>query len=225
MDTKPPNVFDYLKSLSQNANDLMDEINNADNDIDEYKLAFIGSNREKFKFNTFRMPLSFLSAIYNGQISLKEAEFSQINLEKKIEELKFNYRPENAEEKEEINRVLIQANGLLEYRDEIIEAFKDGTFSSEHLKKLDDAAYDYVLKDVNNLIQKTESISENINPNLFNEFFELSPADYVKVLINTNNPDKNKEFVAEIKDRISDLKDRIKQMIETGKKIKMLVIH
>ena len=119
----------------------------------------------------------------------------------------------------------MQANGLLEYRDEIIEAFKDGTFSSEHLKKLDDAAYDYVLKDVNNLIQKTESISENINPNLFNEFFELSPADYVKVLINTNNPDKNKEFVAEIKDRISDLKDRIKQMIETGKKIKMLVIH
>ena len=153
MDTKPPNVFDYLKSLSQNANDLMDEINNADNDIDEYKLAFIGSNREKFKFNTFRMPLSFLSAIYNGQISLKEAEFSQINLEKKIEELKFNYRRENAEEKEEINRVLIQANGLLEYRDEIIEAFKDGTFSSEHLKELDDAAYDYVLKDVNNLIQ------------------------------------------------------------------------
>ena len=153
MDTKPPNVFDYLKSLSQNANDLMDEINNADNDIDEYKLAFIGSNREKFKFNSFRMPLSFLSAIYNGQISLKEAEFSQINLEKKIEELKFNYRRENAEEKEEINRVLIQANGLLEYRDEIIEAFKDGTFSSEHLKELDDAAYDYVLKDVNNLIQ------------------------------------------------------------------------
>ena len=104
----------------------------------------------------------------------------------------------------------MQANGLLEYRDEIIEAFKDGTFSSEHLKKPDDAAYDYELKDVNNLIQKTESISENSNPNLFNEFFELSPADYVKVLINTNNPDKNIEFVAEIKDRISDLKDRIK---------------
>ena len=218
MGTKPPNVFDYLKSLSQNANDLMDEIKDADNDIDKYKLAFIGSNREKLNFNTFRMPLSFLSAIYNGQISLKEAEFSQINLEKEIEELKFKYRPENAEEKEEINRLLMQANDLLEYRDEIIEAFKDGTFSSEHLKKPDDAAYDYVLKDVNNLIQKIESISENINPNFFNEFFELSPADYVKELINTNNPDKNKEFVAKIKDRISDLKDRIKQMIETGKK-------
>ena len=48
------------------------------------------------------MPLNFLSAIYNGEISLKEAEISQRKIEKKIEELKFDYRPENAEEKEEI---------------------------------------------------------------------------------------------------------------------------
>ena len=98
---------------------------------------------------------------------------------------------------------------MLEYRDKIIEAFKDGTCLSEHLKK-SDAAYDYVLKDVNSFIQKCESMSDNINPNLFNEFFELSPADYAKELINTKNPDKNKEFVAETKDRMSDLKGRIK---------------
>ena len=29
----------------------------------------------------------------------------------------------------------MQANDLLEYRNKIIDAFKDGTFSSEHLKK------------------------------------------------------------------------------------------
>ena len=34
-------------------------------------------------FNIFRMPLNFLSAIYNREISLKEAEISQKNLEKK----------------------------------------------------------------------------------------------------------------------------------------------
>ena len=43
-DTKPRNVFDYLKSLSQEAKKLMDEIEEADDDIDKYKLAFIGSN-------------------------------------------------------------------------------------------------------------------------------------------------------------------------------------
>ena len=57
----------------------MDEIEDADDDIDKYKLVFIGSNREKFNFNIFRMPVSFLSAIYNGEISLKEAEISPQN--------------------------------------------------------------------------------------------------------------------------------------------------
>ena len=37
-----------------------DEIDDANDDIDKYKLAFIGSNREKFNFNTFRVPISFL---------------------------------------------------------------------------------------------------------------------------------------------------------------------
>ena len=122
---------------------------------------------------------------------MNEAEISQRNLEKKIEELKFNYRSENAEEKEEINGVLMQANDLLEYRDKIIDAFKDGTFSSERLKKLDDAAYDYVLKDANNFIQEIKSMEEKINLSLSKDFFESSsPADYAEML--TENQDKNK---------------------------------
>ena len=111
----------------------------------------------------------------------------------------------------------MQANDMLEYRNKTIDAFKDGNFSSKYLKKSDDDAYDYVLKDVLNFIQKIESMSENINLSLFNEFFELSPADYSKTLINIKNPDKNKEFVAEIKDRISDFKDRIKKYLKQKK--------
>ena len=106
----------------------MDEIEDADKDIDICKLVFIGSNKEKFNFNIFRMPLNFLSAIYNGEITLKEAQIFQRNLEKKIEELKYNYKPKNVEEKEEINGVLMQANDMLEYRDKIIEAFGNDTF-------------------------------------------------------------------------------------------------
>ena len=44
---------------------------------------FIGNNREKINFNIFRKPLNFLSAIYSGDISLKEAEINQKKLEKK----------------------------------------------------------------------------------------------------------------------------------------------
>ena len=82
-DKKPPNIADYLNSLSQKAKDLMDEIDEVDGDIDDGKLSFIGDNKEKFNFNTFSMPLNFLSDIYNGKISLREAEFNQGNLERK----------------------------------------------------------------------------------------------------------------------------------------------
>ena len=61
----------------------MVEIEEVNNDIDIYKLAFIGSNQENFNFNTFRMSINFLSDIYNGKISLNEAKFKQRNLEKK----------------------------------------------------------------------------------------------------------------------------------------------
>ena len=76
-----------------------------------------------------------------------------------------------------------------------------------------------MLEDVNNFIQKIESIAEKINLSFFKDFFESSsPADYAKTLINTKNPDENNEFVVEIKNRISDLKDRTNIMSETGKK-------
>ena len=105
----------------------------------------------------------------------------------------------------------MQANDLLEYRDKTIDGFKDGTFLSEHWKKSDDAAYDYGSKDVDDFIQEIKSMSEKINLNLIEEFFEPpSPADYAKMLIYIKNPHKNKEIVAAKNDRISDLKEGIK---------------
>ena len=53
MDSKPLNVFNYLKSLGQETSDLVDEIKDADNDIDKYKLVFIGSNKKKKLALTF----------------------------------------------------------------------------------------------------------------------------------------------------------------------------
>ena len=61
----------------------MDEIEGANDDINDDKLLFIGSNKERFKFNTFNKPLNFISAIYEDKISLKEAELKQKKIEKK----------------------------------------------------------------------------------------------------------------------------------------------
>ena len=102
----------------------------------------------------------------------------------------------------------MQANDMLEYKDKIIDAFKNGIFLSGHLKISDCAAHGHVLEDVKNVIQKIGSMSEKINLSLFKDFFESqSPVIYAKMLINTENPDENKEFAAEIEDRISDLKE------------------
>ena len=53
-----------------------------------------------------------------------------------MEELRVNYKPKNAKEEEEIDRVLMLGDDILEYRDKIVDGFNDGTFSSEHLKKI-----------------------------------------------------------------------------------------
>ena len=47
---------------------------------------------------------------------------------------------------------------LLECRNKVIDAFKVGTFRSEHLKELDSASYNYVLKDVNKFIKEVRSM-------------------------------------------------------------------
>ena len=129
--TLPPIVSNYLKSLSQEAKDLMDELEDANNNNGYNKLLYIG-DKEKFNFNIFRY---FLLDIFNGKITFKKAEINQRELNEKIKELKYNYKPKNETEKEEINEVLIHVN-MLEYLDKIIEAFRDGTFSSEYLKKV-----------------------------------------------------------------------------------------
>ena len=56
---------------------------NADDDINNNKLLFVGSNKEKYNFNIFSMPLNFLLDIFNGKITLKKAEINQRDLTKK----------------------------------------------------------------------------------------------------------------------------------------------
>ena len=48
-----------------------------------------------------------------------------------------------------------------------MKAFKDGTFLSEHLKKSDVVAHNYVLEDVKGFIEEIKSMEEKINLSLF----------------------------------------------------------
>ena len=67
----------------------------------------------------------------------------------------------------------MQANSLLEFRNKVINAFKNGTFSCEYLKKSDAAAFDFMLKGVNKFIEEIKSMEEKINLSLFENFFDF----------------------------------------------------
>ena len=120
INTKLRNVFNYLKSLSQKAKDLIDEIEDANDDIDDGKLLFIGSNKERFNFNTFNKPLNFISAIYNSEILLKEADIKQRVLDKKIQNLRGYKNNAEEEEKEQTNELLMHADNMLKYGDKLL---------------------------------------------------------------------------------------------------------
>ena len=66
------------------------------------------------------------------------------------------------------------------------------------------------LKEVSKFVNKIESMAENINLSLFNEFFESLPVDYAKYLINLKNTEENKKVVTKAENRMSDLKDNKK---------------
>ena len=63
----------------------MGQVEKEDDDIDKHNLSFLVDNRENFNFNIFRMPLRFLSAIYNSEITLKRQFFFQKDLNDQIE--------------------------------------------------------------------------------------------------------------------------------------------
>ena len=77
----------------------------------------------------------------------------------------------------------MQANDLFKYRDKIIYAFKDGTFQSQHQKRSDDAANDYVLKIVNKSIEEIKSMKEKINLSCLKNFLNIHELIMQKCLL------------------------------------------
>ena len=79
-------------------------------------------------------------------------------------------------------------------------------------KKSDDAAYDYVLNDVKNFIQKIESMAKNINLSLFEDFLNhhhhLIMQNSLSVLRIQMKANWNwNEIVAKIKDMSKKVKE------------------
>ena len=68
-------------------------------------------------------------------------------------------------------------------------------------------------------------MEKNINPNLFNEFFELSTVDYAKELINIKKADENKKNCRRDKRQNIIFKRQNKKNEWKRKKIKVKMRH
>ena len=60
IDTKPPNVFNYLKSLTQKAKDLIDEREDANDDIDDGSFFLLVITNKNLTQDGIKFSLSYL---------------------------------------------------------------------------------------------------------------------------------------------------------------------
>ena len=73
---------------------MLDEFKGKKNSIDSKRLACVKSDGTIFNFNVFKSTLDFASDIYNGKITLEEAEKDQYKMFKQLKDLE-KYDPKN----------------------------------------------------------------------------------------------------------------------------------
>ena len=84
--------------------------------------------KTKYDFNKFTFPSKFTLKIYCHDFTLQEAEDDQQKLQILINKISNNYNPLNETKKQEKEDTLKSAKKLFFIREDIIRAFKNGTF-------------------------------------------------------------------------------------------------
>ena len=171
-------------------------------------------------------PNKFASRIYNKDFTLQEVEDDQIKLKILINKLNNDYSPTNKMKNKEKEDTLKSAKKLFSIREEIIRAFKRGTFpyidgikvdeeseeeSEEESKK--ESEKESEESEENKIFKYIENKWEGINYVLFETHFSfVVPSALAKKLFETKDKKKSSNLVKEIKNRWSNLKDEIKKM-------------
>ena len=114
-----------MKSAEKNdeANEILLDIKKIDETLDNAELICTKTDRTKYDFNIFVLPLKFVERIYNYKITLDEVKEDQDKLEKLIIRLE-NY----SAKKEEKKKVLESAVKLFNARRDLIVFIKKEFF-------------------------------------------------------------------------------------------------
>ena len=96
--------------------------------LENADLVCTKTDKTKYDFNLFSLPLKFIEKIHNYEITLDEAINNQKDLNILINKLNNDYVPRNTEKIEEKKRVLESARKLQNARKNIIDFFEKGIF-------------------------------------------------------------------------------------------------
>ena len=127
--SKPLKEISFFSTLSDEAKKLMIDIKEIDDWLDKAQLICTKTDgKTKYNFSKFTFPKKFASRIYNKDFTLQEVEDDQIKLKILINKLNNDYSPTNKMKNKEKEDTLKSAKKLFSIREEIIRAFKRGTF-------------------------------------------------------------------------------------------------
>ena len=117
--------FSGKKNEKQKA--LTKEIKEINRKNSNKNFTMVHSNRTLYDFNKFRDLNQFVFDIYNGVITIRDAEKEQTELASEIRDL-IDYGVRSQKKDEQKQEVLRNVRQLLEIRNKIIDAFQNGIF-------------------------------------------------------------------------------------------------
>ena len=100
----------------------LDKITEIEKTVDREKLTYRASEYT-YSFQNFRTAKTFGRDIYEGRITLKEADEGQSNLLSKIRNFKEKTKPQSAEKKQEKEIVLKSLYKFFEDREKVLDTF------------------------------------------------------------------------------------------------------
>ena len=118
--------FDCEKN--QEAKEVVDEGKEISRKNKNKKFVCFHSNGTRYDFNKFRDIKQLGNDIFNGQISIEQANDEQDEMKEEMAKLE-NYNPINVQKINTKEEVFNNAKKLFDIRSKIIKAFEDGIFS------------------------------------------------------------------------------------------------
>ena len=116
------------EKLSQQAENMLEKLNNQEKLIDYRKLNFKGGNHVDYDFSNFRPLRELFRVIYYGDVIIPGAEREQNEFDDMLEIIK-PYRPKKDSKYKKIkDDLVINAQKFYDRREMIINAFKDKKF-------------------------------------------------------------------------------------------------